>query len=206
MSRSLPLPFAALLLFAALVTCAYSKDIFQDLISSELVNKVDQAKLLRENKQPEKSIEILKGVVHQSPEYYRAHFNLGLAYADTRDPNNAIVSYKRALEIKQKYGLTEGSIYNCIGIAYLEIGDYVSSESWLKKGLENLQHLTYPSKQKLYNTIGVLYIYMKRYDEAKKYLKIASDEYGFKLAKDNLAIVDQMIENQKVINDKYKKR
>src|SRR6266516_1627944 len=105
MLRSL---FILLILVGTAMT-AWPGDTYQPEIPQNLVKIVDSAKALREQKRPDEAIGLLKKVIKESPEYYRAHYNLGLAYSDIKDYKNSIQSFKNALSIKERKKIKEAS-------------------------------------------------------------------------------------------------
>ena len=71
-------------------------------------------------------------VVTKSPNKYRGYFNLGVAYLDRGDYQNALKNYVQAIKLKPDYV----KAYNNIAAIYTERSKYEEAEKIYKVALE----------------------------------------------------------------------
>lgn len=182
------------------------EDHFQKEIPPGNVQRLEVARQLRKNGKIADAIKRLRSLIRDEPNYYRAHYNLALAYVFKKDYDEAIKSFKKALEIKQYSNITDATIYNSIGWFYFLKGNYGKSEEYFKIAMkkENLDLLTIESKQKLFNNIGVLYMNMGELELSKKYWNKSVDEYNSSQARKNLEMLKELKATQKTIREAKK--
>lgn len=175
-------------------TASAQADRFQPEVSPENVRLLEEARAFRRQGNTESAIKRLTSLVEAQPDYYLAHYNLGLAYVQQGEYENGIGSLQRALEIKERKGIVEATIYNSIGWAYLKKNDYGQAEKFLQIGLEdvNQELMSETSKRKLLNNIGLLYMYTGNVEQSRKYLSMAVKRYNSALARANLELLSRL--------------
>jgi Tfp pilus assembly protein PilF len=172
-------------------------DEFGQNVPADFEDRINEAKLYRlpssgDRQDPAKAIEIMKDLLKIEPEYYRAHYNLGLAYSELPDYENSKKSFDKALEIREKYKIPDVTIFNSAGWVSMKNGDYGRAEELFKQGVK-LKDLNKPSSNAaLFNNIGFLYFTTQRFEEAKKYLAIAQNDYHSATAAKTLKIISDI--------------
>lgn len=199
--------FIAILVVTNLLTFPIHKscaaDQFGQDVPPDFERKISEAKEYRlpYNKDkgiydPQKSINISNELLKTNPEYYRAYYNLGLAYSELKDYQNSEKNFDKAFEIRKKYNIKDATIFNSAGWVSMKYGDYKRAEELFKNGIELKDINTVASNRSLYNNIGVLYFNTQRFDEAKKYLTTAKDEYNSENAANTLKIIEEIEKEQ----------
>ncbi|MCK9614463.1 MAG: tetratricopeptide repeat protein [Candidatus Omnitrophica bacterium] len=116
-------------------------------------------------KQPQEALAIYENIVKQQPEYVDALFWLGFLYEDLKRRDDAIKTWKKALQISPNHSQT----LNSLGYLYAEEGKNLDeAESMLKKALE-----AEPDNGAYLDSIGWIYFKKKDYKKAQDYLKKA---------------------------------
>ena len=179
-------------------------DRFQPDIRSELVSLLEEARQERRSGNSDQAIESLQQIIKDQPDYYRAHFNLALAFVNQERYDESIQAFTKALEIKNSNKIADVTIYNSLGWTYLHAGDLEKAEEFLLLAVKNVEFLTDSSKKRVFNNIGWLYMYSGDYNAAEKYLKKAKDEYGSSLAVKNLALLEELLKKVKKLIDSSK--
>lgn len=171
-------------------------DQYQPQIDRSFVQVLEQGRQLLKTGEIVESIEKLRAVIKERPNYYGAQYSLALAYIKHKDYDNAIECFTEALKIKDEEKIAEATIYNSIGWAYFMKGDYKKAEHYYLIGLrqESQSLLNDRSKEKLMNNIGLLYIYQGNLELAKTYLSMAKERYDSSLAQKNLELVSALEE------------
>ncbi len=127
-------------IFLTFVGTAYADDFGQD-ISADLDKAVAQAREMRlpyyPSYDPQKAIQELKNIIEEKPDYYRALFNLALAYAEVKDYQSALDTFQSALSVRSKYGLKDPTIYNSAGWVSLSAGRYDEAIDYFETGLKS---------------------------------------------------------------------
>lgn len=80
----------------------------------------------------EKAKEVFERIITLEPDNYRAHYNLGIAFFNLEDINNAKNSFERALKIKPDY---KYCFYN-LGLIYEEVEKFDKALEYYEKALE----------------------------------------------------------------------
>lgn len=188
-------------LFIFMATASVAADKFKQDVPPGFEKKIIEAKEYRlpynEKYDPEKSVKILKDLLKVKPDYYRAHYNLGLAYSELNDYQNAKESFEKAFEMREKESIPDVTIFNAAGWASMKAGDYKRAEELFMKGIELKKDNTFRSNRALYNNLGLLYFNTQRFNEAKRYLEVARDEYGSRSAANTLQIIKELEEAEK---------
>ena len=143
----------------------------------------------------DRSISILEDVVEKEKNYYRAWFNLALAF-DRKNYDAAKVNeaYLTAIDIAQKENIKDGTIYNSAGWANLRRRNYKVAEEFFNTGLEFEQINSDWTNSAIQYNLGRLYFETRDYQKAKLHLTVSLSEYGNPLA-ENLIELIQDIEN-----------
>lgn len=188
---------AMLLSFGA----AVAQDKFGQRVSEPLEQKVLDARNKRlpyrkEVYDPKSSVRLLEEVVVENPEYYRAHFNLGLAYHELGEYEKSTEAFDRALEIREQQKIDDVTLLNTAGWVSLKNGDFRRAEILLKQA----EALTKGSKTftegAVHGNLGQLYFLTQRFDEAQQHLTIAKNQFG---SKEAAYYLDLIAKTQKVL-------
>jgi Flp pilus assembly protein TadD len=176
---------AFLLFWMSVSPPARGDDTSQVLIPSKDKTALEQAVRLRQSK-PQEAITQLEALTVRQPEYYKAWYNLGLAYADENSYANAIRSIEKAKEVRAKHQITDSTIFNSAGYVYMLAGQAGKAEENFKQALDFESNLPLGSKRKLYNNLGSLYLSTGRYQDAEKYLTYSAEELHSSAAREQL--------------------
>jgi tetratricopeptide (TPR) repeat protein len=199
-----------ILIFAHLLTSSLhdlwaATDQFGQDVPANFESKINQAKEYRlpypsnSNYDPNKSIAISYELLQIKPDYYRAYYNLGLAYSEIDDYENANKCFDEAFKIRAKYNIQDVTIFNSAGWVSMKYRDYQKAENLFKQGIALKDKNKESSNRSLYNNLGVLYFNTQRFDEAKKYLTIAKIEYNSENAANTLKIIEDIERDTKTI-------
>ncbi|MGH9932801.1 MAG: tetratricopeptide repeat protein [Pyrinomonadaceae bacterium] len=109
------------------------------------------------NNNAAKQKELLEQLVAAYPNDERAHFNLGGYYFGQQDMSQAIQHYKKATELAPAYS----PVFNILGYAYRQNGDYANAETAFKKYIELI-----PNDPNPYDSYAELLLKMGRFDES----------------------------------------
>jgi tetratricopeptide (TPR) repeat protein len=145
---------------------------------------------------PRKAIDLANELLKTKPDYYRAYYNLGLAYSELNDYENASKNFDKAFEIREKYKIPDVTIFNSAGWVSMKFGDYKKAEDLFKRGIALEDKNKESSNRSLYNNLGLLYFNTQRFDEAKKYLTVARDKYKSDSAANTLKIIEEIEKGQ----------
>jgi tetratricopeptide (TPR) repeat protein len=116
-------------------------------------------------KQPQEALSIYEGIVKNQPDYVDALFWLGYLYEDLGRRDDAIKTWKKALQISSTHGQT----LNSLGYLYAEEGKNLDeAEGMLKKALA-----AEPENGAYLDSLGWIYFKKKDYKKAEEYLKKA---------------------------------
>ncbi len=109
------------------------------------------------NTDPRKQLEYLQQLEAAYPDDERAHFNLGGYYFGQQEFPKAIEQYKRAAEINPRYS----PVFNILGYAYRQNGDYANAEQAFKKYIELI-----PNDPNPYDSYAELLLKMGKFDQS----------------------------------------
>ena len=82
------------------------------------------------------AIEILGRVITACPNFYLAHYNLGLAYEARGGLDMAELQYKKAAELEAKLSTRDPSIHNTYGFLLLRAHKFEEAEKEYRKAVE----------------------------------------------------------------------
>ncbi len=111
-----------------------------------------------------KQQEYLETLVAKYPKDERAHFALGGFLFGQQDYNGAIEHYKKAMEIAPGFS----PVYNIMGYAYRQVGNYSEAEKAFKKYTELI-----PNDPNPHDSYAELMMKMGRYDESIEHYRKA---------------------------------
>ncbi len=171
-------------------------DKFQNEIAPEYVTLMEEARQLKRSGELDQAINKFQSLIQDKPNYYLACYNLALAYVQKKEYKVAIKWFSKAIHIKKEANINEATIYNSLGWTLMLMGDYSKSEKYFLLGKENEDLLSPRSKQKLYNNLGYLYLNKGELDLSEQYFTKSAQEYGSKLAQQNLEKVNEQKEIQ----------
>ena len=187
------------LLYAIMATLLWSEtveDKFGQQVVSSFEASLQEAKTLRlpytSQYDPKASIEILQKMLEQKPDYYRGHYNLGLAYMQTNEYTKSKASFDKALEIREAQNIQDATIFNAAGWSAMRSQDYKRAEKLFLQGVAHKKLNSKNSNATLFANLGLLYFYTQRFKEALKYLYIAHRDYGSMAAKSTIESIQAM--------------
>jgi Flp pilus assembly protein TadD len=130
-------------------------------VPTVLYKEAQQARQLRLQGKAAESVEALKPIAVEHPDFFFAQYNLGLAYQSKGDTPAAISALTKAKEIREKDKIADATIYNSLGWVYLSGGNYQQALKEFKTAEkpENFSALSTSSQQKLLNNIAVTYAF-----------------------------------------------
>ena len=176
-------------------------DKFGQEVPKALERQVLQARLMRlpyqkDKYDPENSERILLRVIERKPDYYRAHFNLGLTYHELGDYEKAVEAFDAAMRIRDEQQIDDFTLINTAGWSSLKNSDFPRAERLLLQAEKLTEGSDTYTEGAVHSNLGELYFLTQRFDEAEHHLKIASDEFGSREAAYYLELIDR---TQKVI-------
>ncbi len=122
-------------------------------------------------------------MVGEKDDYFRAWFNLGLAYWEASDSGmdryaEAKQASDRAVTIRDAQGIPDVTVFNSAGWVSMKAGGYGAAEAYLLRGLVNIEHGNDFTQSAIYTNVGRLYFFAQRFDKAVKFSQIAVDLFG----------------------------
>lgn len=178
---------------------AQSPDPFQHDIPAPLVAKVDDAKEKQVDSKDLSAAEVeLQDVLKQRPDYYRALFNLGLIYQAQGKADQAVETLEKAKSLRDSLHISDSSILNSIGWAYMNSGKLDKAESSFLEALKE-GHANKPIEtQRLLNNLGYLYVQKGDTAKARFYLQRSINEYNSSGARKVLKMADEYDQREKI--------
>lgn len=179
-----------------LIFCIYSLVKAEDFTNDKWQKRIDvKAYKLKElgrsalsRGETERAIELYQKALNIKNDYYIGALNLGMAYSEKKDQENAILWLKKALSVAKKEEIKDPTTYNALGYIYMEKGDIKKARSLYKDGIKIDQ-----KHPKLLTNYGILLFREGKYNSAIEKLQIASDE-GYAPAQKNLEQIKRMKE------------
>ena len=177
---------------------AQTADDFGQVVDPVASAEVDRAKKLRMpfGKSPDgarrdakRAVDILQAVVAKRPDYYRAQFNLGLAWHEAGDYAKSTQAFEKAMKIRLDRKIEDISLLNSAGWASLQNGDYATAIVRLKMALEDIEQGTKATQSSVYYNLGQVYFLTQRFTDAEQYLTKAKNEYGSAQAAETLKLI-----------------
>src|SRR5262245_52898121 len=164
------------------------------------------AQLLQQRGSSEKAVEYLQGFLRSYPKSREVRANYARLLLNNKDLKEARAQYQLLLQDQP----ANADIVVTIGLLSLQMGEYESAETWLKRGLE----LRYRDPDSLRFYLGQVCEERKRYDDAMKYYAAvqggdqyvpAQARYAFLLGRQNkLAEAREYLQNVQTANDEQR--
>jgi len=138
--------------------------------------QVLKAQSLRLHDQPAQARALLEPIVRKYPSNYLARYNLGLTYSALKDNSPAVAELSAAKKLNIDQHLGEPTIYNSLGWAQFQSGDYQAAlkEFTTARSPEVFNKLPAASQRKVLNNTGLAYAYLGQSKEAEKLYKSAA--------------------------------
>jgi tetratricopeptide (TPR) repeat protein len=123
------------------------------------------------NNNPQQQLDYLQQLVAAHPDDERAHFNLGGYYFGQQEFPKAIEQYKKSAELNSSYS----PVFNILGYAYRQNGDYANAEQAFKKYIELI-----PNDPNPYDSYAELLLKMGKFDASiEQYRKALGVDQNF---------------------------
>ncbi|GAB6065934.1 tetratricopeptide repeat protein [Aquifex pyrophilus] len=135
----------------------------------------------------------------QDRNFWKVHYDLGLAAYHEANYSEAIARFNRALKLNPN----EPRIWNQLGLTYMAVGEYKKAEESFMKALT-----LDPSFTEAKMNLGILYAKVKNYNKAIKFLKEAAEDDYFEKRHEayyHLALIYKRL-NRKDLYLKYLKK
>lgn len=145
---------------------------------------------------------VLKDVLKRYPNYYKAHYNLGLVYQEEGNYDSAVSELETAKSIRESENLQDYSIYNTLGWVYMQKGETKTAENYYLQALQYESKNSPDSNTRLYNNLGWFYYTLGKPDEAQKYVDVAADKYHSTSAAEMKRLVQQLKVDKQTIKVK----
>jgi len=138
--------------------------------------RIDHARQLRLDGNAGQSIQALQGVMANDPSNFRGQYNLALALAENNQKDAAISAFEKAVDLGEKQGVPDATVYNSYGWFLMQQGKYAAAERQFKTGTKYIDKLSDKSRQRLLNNLGLLYMQTDQLDKAQtQFAKTESD-------------------------------
>ena len=164
---------AAFLLAAIISSAALAADKFGQDVPAGLEQLVDQARQQRlpysNVYDPKTSAATLERVIAQKADYYRALFNLGLAYHELKEYQKSVETFDAALRIREAQSIDDATILNTAGWVALKNGDFGRAEALLKEAETETKGDGTFTEQAVLSNLGELYFLTQRLDLSRTY-------------------------------------
>jgi tetratricopeptide (TPR) repeat protein len=164
------------------------------------------AQLLQQRGSTDKAIEYLQGFLRSYPKSREVRASYARLLLNNKELKEARAQYQLLLEDQP----TNADIVVTIGLLSLQLNEFESAETWLKRGLE----LKYRDPDSLRFYLGQVCEERKRFDEAMKYYTSvqggdqfvpAQARYAFLLGRQNkLAEAREYLQNVQTANDEQR--
>jgi Tfp pilus assembly protein PilF len=185
---------------------ARAADTFQPTISNVFVTRLDEAKKLRERGDIPAAKAALKQLGEDAPDYYRAHYNLGLLLLDQPptdpDAKEAIAVIEKALALRESKNIQEFSIYNTLAWAYDNAGKVDLARKAYEKAIEFESKNSIVTNRRLFTNAGLFYFAHGELDKANVCLDKAVKKYGSDTAKGFL-VTSQKLHQQLELKSEF---
>jgi Tfp pilus assembly protein PilF len=145
---------------------------------------------------------VLKDVLKRYPNYYKAHYNLGLVYQEDGHYDSAISELETARSIRESQNLQDYSIYNTLGWVYMQKGEMTTAEKYYLKALNYESKNSPDSNTRLYNNLSWFYYTLGKPDQAQKYADVAANKYHSTSAAEMKRLIEQLKVDKQTIKAK----
>ena len=128
---------------------------------------------------------------------YEIYNNLGIAYRESKNANESIEMFEKALQIKQDYHMARVNL----ALSYNYIGQTDKGIDTIKQAIDKGY-----SDVNLYNILGVLYTEAKQYDKAEEVYSYTLKNYGESAeVYSNLGVLNEKMGKQREAREFYQK-
>lgn len=172
-------------------------DRYQSGYDRAAVERLEDARSLRQAGASADAVEQLETLVREHPTYYRAWYNLALARAERHQYGAAEGAFRKAQQVKAAEGISDATLDNSLGWLYILMGRYQDAELMLMRAWQSNETAPSGFREKVLNNLGTLYIRLGNPAKAREYLEQAATQYGSQVARDNLALVEQLERQQR---------
>ena len=172
------------------------KKLINNYPNDSTLHNVNGALLKASNKINSSITSFLKAI-NIKPDYYEAHFNLGVVYHEIHNYHEAIKCYEAALSIHPNYPIA----HNNLGLIYLR-------NNQVDKAIQHFDFATTynPNYFEAYNNLGAALIESKDINRAISSIKKAIEiNPNYAQAYDNLGISHQSLGQKKLAIKQYEK-
>ncbi|MDX1530753.1 MAG: tetratricopeptide repeat protein [Rhodothermales bacterium] len=128
---------------------------------------------------------------------YPAVYNRALQQAERQQYEAAERSFRRAIAIKNREGISDARPYNALGWLYVLMGRFSDAEEFLLQALQSREQAPPGFREKVLNNLGTLYIRIGDAANARRYLTLAVREFDSAVARENLQLLDRMEREQR---------
>lgn len=144
-----------------------AKEISEKYLSTEINTRLFKAEVLIEGGKPQKSIEMIQGIIEEDPENVRAHYIYGLALNKLKKQEEAAEEFNRALSINPRHG---HSTLN-LALVQLQIFSNITKAEELLKSVTQYPSFVFPEE------LSTAHFYMGRLYEDRGQIDFAIREY-----------------------------
>ncbi|WP_386066637.1 tetratricopeptide repeat protein [Tahibacter sp. UC22_41] len=163
--------------------------------ASTLDVRIDAARQARIGGNAADSAKALSAIVAESPQHFRARYNLGLALVAAGNDDAGLVALQEAARLGEMQGNPDPTIYNTLGWQLLQMGRTTAALEQFEKAMTFEPQLSEASRSRLLNNYGIALMQSQRYEEAEAVLRRAADEFDNASAAKSLQLVTS-IRNQ----------
>jgi Flp pilus assembly protein TadD len=183
-----------------LVLCASSGaafaqvDAFQKNIPAADVKVMQDARALRLKGRYDPAIKVLQELVVRQPDYFNAHYELGLALSSRAESTaDGLPELEKAAALKRAHPeINDAHVFNSLGWAYMFSYKPKQAEAAFKEAEKNVDQLSPDARKRLFNNMGYFYLTRGKLKDSEKYLNLAATKYDSAPATKNLRTLEYM--------------
>jgi Tfp pilus assembly protein PilF len=176
----------ALAFFVGVALAAPDK--FGEDVPEEAQRQLNRARSLRHAGHYDRAIAMLHEILAQAPDYYRAHYHLGLTLAESGKLDEAMATFGQAARIKDSKGIKDATLYNAIGWTHFLQGDYEQADAWLERAVRSNEPASREARARAFDNLGIVAMRQGKLSEANAAFRQAL-ALGSEGARGNLAIL-----------------
>ena len=164
--------------YNALAADKYGQAVNPALETAVSVARKKRLPYLKESYDPEASVRQLERIVRRAPNYFRAWFNLGLAYHQTGNYPKSRSAFNKAIQIRNRLKLKDSSVVNSAGWVAMKNGDFARAKKLLHLAEKETKGQRNFTAGAVISNLGELYYLLQDFDRAQRYLSRAKSEYN----------------------------